>query len=137
MAAKSQVMNSPGGNSFDPTRGGTSRPSVRPGGTPDMSGMTDAFNGARISQPSRLPSSPAPNGLRSPMGGLAAKRARPGFKLSDITGDSDGRPPPIGGGGVGGAGLGPGRPSLADEPMPGGRPPPPSGTPFSNFRKIV
>lgn len=68
-------------------------------------------------------------------GGLAGKRARPNFKLSDINGG-----PPGDGGGVGGgaagAGLGAGRPSLAAESAPR-RPPSSFGSPFSNFGKIV
>jgi mitogen-activated protein kinase kinase len=62
------------------------------------------------------------------VGGLAAKRAKPSFKLSDINGD-------VGGGALG-AGLGAGRPSLAD-PTPARRPPSNFGSPFSNFGKIV
>ncbi|KZP18760.1 kinase-like protein [Athelia psychrophila] len=60
--------------------------------------------------------------------GLAGKRMKPGFKLSDIHGDV--------GGGAAGAGLGAGRPSLANDPAPR-RPPPSMGSPFSNFGKIV
>ncbi|KAI6000683.1 kinase-like protein [Pisolithus albus] len=71
------------------------------------------------------PSSSSPRGRgASPS---AAKRNKPGFKLSDIHGD-------VGGGAIG-AGLGAGRPSLAE---PSRRSPPSSfDTPFANFNKIV
>jgi mitogen-activated protein kinase kinase len=64
-------------------------------------------------------------------GGLAAKRAKPSFKLSDINGDV------IVGGGAAGAGLGAGRPSLAERPTAPRRNNTNFGSPFTNFRKIV
>jgi mitogen-activated protein kinase kinase len=68
-------------------------------------------------------------GSRSSIGGTATKRLKPSFKLSDINGSEVG-------GGAAGAGLGAGRPSLAD-PIPARRPPSNFGSPFSNFGKIV
>ena len=69
------------------------------------------------------------------VGGLAAKRAKPSFRLSDINGGD------IVGGGAAGAGLGLGRPNLFDRPPT--NPPRRSNSnsnfasPFSNFGKIV
>lgn len=83
------------------------------------------------------------NGARPPPPSLAAKagpggmkRNRPGFKLSDITGDPNGPGPS---GGAAGAGLGAGAPSLAEDSpsWPPRRPQDSFGTPFSNFGKIV
>ena len=78
---------------------------------------------------------PAPTGrVRGiGIGGLAAKRAKPSFKLSDINGDGVS-------GGAAGAGLGAGRPSLVDPPTIPSRRLPHSNfnnSPFSNFGKIV
>ncbi|KAI6110564.1 kinase-like protein [Pisolithus croceorrhizus] len=71
------------------------------------------------------PSSSSPRGRgASPS---PAKRNKPGFRLSDIHGD-------VGGGAIA-AGLGAGRPSLAES---SGRSPPSSfDSPFANFNKIV
>lgn len=63
--------------------------------------------------------------------GVAGRRARPGFKLSDIAGAG------LGGGGASGAGLGAGRPNASDEmPMRRGSRDV-METPFSNFQTIV
>lgn len=76
-----------------------------------------------VHQPQSFPpSSSSPRG-RSP---APPKRNRPGFTLSDIHGD-------VGGGAIG-AGLGAGRPSLAESPR---RPSSTFDTPFANFNKIV
>ncbi|KAI0268744.1 kinase-like protein [Gloeopeniophorella convolvens] len=78
---------------------------------------------------------PSPGGLapRSPPAfsspGMAVRRNKPGFKLSDITGEQEP------GGGAAGAGLGAGVPTDAEWPP--RRPAVASGTPFSNFGKIV
>lgn len=69
------------------------------------------------------------------VGGLAAKRAKPSFKLSDINGGD------IIGGGAAGAGLGLGRPNLFDDRPTTTNPPRRThsnfASPFSNFGKIV
>lgn len=83
---------------------------------------------------SRAHSYPLPSSVvRGRGGGLAGKRPKPNFKLSDINGS--GAAPSVGGGAAG-AGLGAGRPSLADPAVPR-RPPSNIGSPFSNFGKIV
>ncbi|KAI6045976.1 kinase-like protein [Pisolithus marmoratus] len=78
-----------------------------------------------VHQPQSFPpSSPSPRGRGvSPS---PAKRNKPAFKLSDIHGD-------VGGGAIG-AGLGAGRPSLAESFR---RSPSTFDTPFANFNKIV
>lgn len=68
---------------------------------------------------------PPPRGRGTPPA-PSAKRNKPGFKLSDINPDAA-----IG---AANAGLGAGRPSLADA---GRRPPSTFDTPFANFNKIV
>jgi mitogen-activated protein kinase kinase len=75
-----------------------------------------------------LPSSAPHRGGRA---GLAGRRLKPGFKLSDI--DGAGIPTPKGGG-AGGAGLGAGRPPLASDPP---KRPSTFVTPFSSFGKVV
>ncbi|KAH8119116.1 kinase-like domain-containing protein [Phellopilus nigrolimitatus] len=79
-------------------------------------------------------SSPAPTGQQGGpalgRAGLAAKRNRPNFNIRDIIGPEG----PGGGGGASGAGLGAGVPQ---EDVPMRRAPPMSGSPFSNFDKIV
>lgn len=60
-------------------------------------------------------------------GGLAGRRAAPKFNIRDIIG-------PDGGGGADGAGLARGVPPTE---MPARRPPAATGSPFSNFNKIV
>ncbi|KAI0041603.1 kinase-like protein [Auriscalpium vulgare] len=70
-----------------------------------------------------------PSSSRAPA--MPGRRNKPGFKLSDITGEPSS-------GGAANAGLGAGAPSLEDGPsqwQP--RRPSPTGTPFSNFGKIV
>ncbi|KAH7888501.1 kinase-like protein [Phlebopus sp. FC_14] len=71
---------------------------------------------------------PSPSSSRGRGAGIASagKRNKPGFKLSDINPDS--------GGGAMNAGLGAGRPSLAEATR---RHPSTFDTPFSNFNKIV
>lgn len=64
-------------------------------------------------------------------GGMAARRMKPNFSLKDI--NADFAAPSLGGASA--AGLGAGRPSLADSPI--AKRPPPVGSPFSNFSKIV
>ncbi|KIM72087.1 hypothetical protein PILCRDRAFT_16448, partial [Piloderma croceum F 1598] len=81
-----------------------------------------------------VPSRGSGRGGGGGVGGLAAKRAKPSFKLSDINGGD------IVGGGAAGAGLGLGRPNLFDRPTnPPRRPNSNSNfaSPFSNFGKIV
>ncbi|THH16236.1 hypothetical protein EW146_g4369 [Bondarzewia mesenterica] len=79
-----------------------------------------------------------PNGgaVRAPppdLRGAMGRRNKPGFKLSDITGESSGPTA-----GATGAGLGAGAPSLANnQEWPPRRPQATLGTPFSNFGKIV
>jgi len=74
-----------------------------------------------VRQPNSFPSASRVRG-----GAPAPKRNKPGFKLSDIDPDAT-----IG---VANAGLGAGRPSLADA---GRRAPSKFDTPFANFNKIV
>lgn len=64
-------------------------------------------------------------------GGLAAKRNRPNFNIRDIIG------PEGTGGGASNAGLGMGIPQSQREETPLRRPPAVTGSPFSNFDKIV
>ncbi|KIM69054.1 hypothetical protein SCLCIDRAFT_103633 [Scleroderma citrinum Foug A] len=71
------------------------------------------------------PPSPSPRGRGAPSS-TPARRNRPGFKLSDIHGD-------VGGGAIA-AGLGAGRPSLAEASR---RTSSTFDTPFANFNKIV
>lgn len=117
-----------------------------------LAGATDAFSRATLGDgthpnASRAHSYPIPSSARGRggggVGGLAGKRMKPNFKLSDINGDAGGLgagPPGRMGSGVGGgaagAGLGAGRPSMADAAAPR-RPPGNFGSPFSNFGKIV
>ncbi|EJD02889.1 kinase-like protein [Fomitiporia mediterranea MF3/22] len=75
-------------------------------------------------------SPPPPGSPPSARSGLAARRTRPNFNIRDIIG-------PEGGGGASGAGLGQGVPLAARDEMPVRRPPAGSGSPFSNFDKIV
>jgi mitogen-activated protein kinase kinase len=81
----------------------------------------------------RAHSFPVPTrGSSGRVGGLAAKRPKPSFKLSDINGGD------LVGGGAAGAGLGLGRPNLFDRPTnPPRRPNSNFASPFSNFGKIV
>ena len=74
-----------------------------------------------------------PIAVRGRGGSLSGKRVKPNFKLSDINGSGGVLSV---GGGAAGAGLGAGRPSLADPAVPR-RPPSNIGSPFSNFGKIV
>lgn len=115
---------------------------------PSMDAATSAFKRAALndsmsSNPMfrQFPSSPVPpNGsptratppaLRG--GAIGSRRNKPGFKLSDITGDSSASTA-----GAAGAGLGAGAPSLArNQEWPPRRPQAALGTPFSNFGKIV
>lgn len=76
-----------------------------------------------VHQPQSFPSSSSSPRGRSP---APPKRNKPGFTLSDIHGD-------VGGGAIG-AGLGAGRPSLAESSR---RPSSTFDTPFANFNKIV
>lgn len=66
--------------------------------------------------------------LGSPRGGIGARRQGRNLNLRDIIGD--------GGGGASGAGLGAGVPQQTED-VPMRRDPPVSGSPFSNFDKIV
>ncbi|VDC06980.1 unnamed protein product [Peniophora sp. CBMAI 1063] len=75
--------------------------------------------------PASAPAVPRMPSGRPGMGGL--KRNKPGFKLSDITGEDNSS--------AANAGLGAGAPSLNREWQP--RKPVVTGTPFANFRKIV
>ena len=75
-------------------------------------------------QPASAPAVPRLAPGRPGGGGL--KRNKPGFKLSDITGEDASS--------AANAGLGAGAPSLAREWQPRK---PVTGTPFANFRKIV
>lgn len=76
-----------------------------------------------------LNSAPRGGGLRVPPGmSGSSRRPKPGLTLGGLMGNSGP------GGGAGGAGLGAGRPTLDDIPD---KRPPPAGTPFANFRKIV
>ncbi|KAG9081707.1 MAP kinase kinase Wis1 [Ceratobasidium sp. UAMH 11750] len=75
--------------------------------------------------------------MRPGRGGLSARRpGGPGLNLGQIDPSlRDGPPPGIGaGGGAAGAGLGQGNPNLRNDPP---KRPGASGTPFSNFSKIV
>jgi mitogen-activated protein kinase kinase len=99
-----------------------------------LDSATEAFARASLADGGpasmRAQSYPIPTSINRARQGLAAKRAKPSFKLSDINGDVSV------GGGAAGAGLGAGRPNLA--PTPVRRPPSSSGgSPFSNFSKIV
>ena len=98
-----------------------------------LDGATDALARASLADHPANPraqSYPLPARMRGGPTGLAGKRMKPGFKLSDIHGGD------AVGGGAAGAGLGAGRPSLANDPAPR-KPPPNMGSPFSNFGKIV
>ncbi|KAL4074238.1 kinase-like protein [Scleroderma citrinum] len=79
-----------------------------------------------VHQPQSFPPlSSSPRGRGAPSS-IPAKRNKPGFKLSDIHGD-------VGGGAIG-AGLGAGRPSLAEASR---RSSSTFDTPFANFNRIV
>ena len=79
-----------------------------------------------VHQPQSFPPpSPSPRGRGVPSS-TPARRNRPGFRLSDIHGD-------VGGGAIA-AGLGAGRPSLAEASQ---RTSSTFDTPFANFNKIV
>ncbi|KAG8213615.1 kinase-like protein [Butyriboletus roseoflavus] len=78
-----------------------------------------------VHQPNSFPPPSAPRG-RGTTPTPSTKRNKPGFKLSDINPDAA-----IG---AANAGLGAGRPSLADATR---RPPSTFDTPFANFNKIV
>lgn len=75
--------------------------------------------------PQSAPAVPRMPPGRPGVGGL--KRNKPGFKLSDITGDDTSS--------AANAGLGAGAPSLARQEWQPRKPV--AGTPFANFRKIV
>lgn len=75
--------------------------------------------------PASAPAVPRMPPGRPGVGGL--KRNKPGFKLSDITGDDTSS--------AANAGLGAGAPSLARQEWQPRKPV--AGTPFANFRKIV
>lgn len=66
--------------------------------------------------------------LALPRGGIGARRQGRNLNLRDIIGD--------GGGGASGAGLGAGVPQQTED-VPMRREPPVTGSPFSNFDKIV
>ena len=100
-----------------------------------LDSATEAFaraslvDGASTTRAHSFPAGPnAATRGRVGIGGLPPKRAKPSFKLSDINGDV--------GGGTAAAGLGAGRPNLADRAAPPRRPSN-FGSPFSNFGKIV
>jgi hypothetical protein len=98
--------------------------------TPDIDGATAAFKrvslGAPTTQP-RTPSGGPPRPVFSP--GMAARRNKPLFKLSDITGEQE--PCDSAAGADGAAGV------PTDTEWPPRRPAAVTGTPFANFGKIV
>ncbi|GBE81423.1 Protein kinase wis1 [Sparassis crispa] len=101
---------------------------------------TAALLGADKAAPSVLRAPALSSGLSRPvappLGGLAARRMKmnmPKLSPHDVPGGL--HLPPIPGGGPSGAGLGPGRPIIDDEPR--RLPPSNIGTPFANFAKIV
>ncbi|KAL5523707.1 WIS1 [Sanghuangporus baumii] len=125
-------------------RGGTNTINIPPSLAAKMAAMANRGNnqsphsqhGSRSGNPTLQPadhpgllrnfqSSPAPN--HGPRGGLAGRRAAPKFNIRDIIG-------PEGGGGADGAGLARGVPP---QEVPVRRPPAVTGSPFSNFNKIV
>ncbi|KAG9049920.1 hypothetical protein FS837_008506 [Tulasnella sp. UAMH 9824] len=98
---------------------------------PDINAATSAMAAVNLGPPRKGPPIPA---------GLAARRAAmaPNTKLPpkmNISQILPGDAPTLPGGGAAGAGLRLGRPAMDDDPNP--RRPPPGGTPFANFGKIV
>ena len=95
--------------------------------SPDIDGATAAFKRVSLGAPT-TPMRTASGGLLRPAPvlppGMAARRNKPLFKLSDITGDP--------GGGAASAG-----PVLDDAAWPPPRPAVVTNTPFANFGKIV
>lgn len=97
--------------------------------SPDVDAVTAAFKRASIGAPtSRTPNgSPQLHSIPAFSSGMAARRNKPVFKLSDITGEQE-----SGGGGTASAGNGASPTTHAEWP-----PRRPASTPFSNFGKIV
>ncbi|KAG8911895.1 hypothetical protein FRC00_005631 [Tulasnella sp. 408] len=98
---------------------------------PDINAATSAMAAVNLGPSRKGPPIPA---------GLAARRAAmaPNAKLPpkmNISQILPGDAPTLPGGGAAGAGLRLGRPAMDDDPNP--RRPPPGGTPFANFGKIV
>jgi mitogen-activated protein kinase kinase len=98
--------------------------------SPDVESTTSALEHAH-QHPTLRAANSYPPPPPKPRGGFTGRRVKPNFKLSDI----DDIFTPMGGGAIG-AGLGAGRPQLAETP-----PRRPNagnfGSPFSNFEKIV
>ncbi|PAV18757.1 kinase [Pyrrhoderma noxium] len=125
--------------------GGTAATRIPPSLQAKMAAMANRANNQQASAPSSVSGTPQPtppallrNFHTTPAtqpfigrGGLAAKRNRPNFNIRDIIG------PEGTGGGASNAGLGMGIPQSQREETPLRRPPPVTGSPFSNFDKIV
>ena len=97
--------------------------------TPDIDGATAAFKRVSLGAPTAHMRTPSGGSLR-PGPGMAARRNKPLFKLSDIIGE---REP---GGGPASAGPAAVVPNDAEE-WPPRRPAAVTNTPFANFGKIV
>jgi hypothetical protein len=93
--------------------------------TPDIDGATAAFKRVSLGAPTTQWRSPSGGPLR-PVSGMAARRNKPLFRLSDITGDSGGA-----------ASAGPATVVPNDADWPPRRPAAVTNTPFANFGKIV
>lgn len=96
--------------------------------TPDIDGATAAFKRVSLGAPTTHWRSPSGGPLR-PGSGMAARRNKPLFRLSDITGERE-----CGGGA---ASAGPAAVVPNDAEWPPRRPAAVTNTPFANFGKIV
>jgi len=94
--------------------------------TPDIDGATAAFKRVSLGAPTTQLRTPSGGPLR-PGSGMAARRNKPLFKLSDITGEPGG----------GTASAGPAAVVPNDAEWPPRRPVAVTNTPFANFGKIV
>ncbi|KAI5123048.1 hypothetical protein M0805_000483 [Coniferiporia weirii] len=93
---------------------------------PTASGAQSSTRPSLLHSFQSAPVPPMPATSTLGRGGLAAKRQRPGFNIRDIIGD-----------GASGAGLGAGVPRPSQDDVPARKAPPVTGSPFSNFDKIV
>ena len=100
--------------------------------TPDIDSATAAMKRVSLGAPTQLRTLSGRPAFRSGSAlstGMAARRNKPLFKLSDITGEQES------GGGAAGAGPAAGVPNETEWPP--RRPAAVSSTPFANFGKIV
>jgi hypothetical protein len=116
----------------------TKNSSISPTSDPGVESVTASLRQVAFVDPHPHPalrqaSSFTPPLSRPSRGGLANRRLRPGFKLSDID-RSFSQPPPRGAGSMN-TGVAPERPFVGAQPQ--RRPPSSTESPFSNFGKIV